>query len=152
MSLDRLGPGAVATVRPDCLVVEAARLMTMYSIGALVIADSRYAKPRGIITDRDLVKMIGEGLDPKVTTVASFVGPPLETAPAEASTGELLAHMHKAGVRRLPLVDREGRLFDLVSLDDLLVRLGKQLGQVAETIEREFQQEHPVASAHERAH
>ena len=59
--------------------------------------------------------------------------------------------MRKAGVRRLPLVDAEGHLASLVSLDDLLVRLGREMGDIADAIEKEFRQEHPVPSAHERA-
>lgn len=151
MSLSRLGSKHVATVAPDCLVAEAARLMTMFSVGALVIAEDSHAKPQGIITDRDLVKMIGEGLDPKIATVACFAGSVVETAPVGSPIETLVEHMRKAGVRRLPLVDGDGRLVDLVSLDDLLVRMGSTMGQVAEAIALEFQHENPVpASAHER--
>lgn len=151
MSLARLSSHAIATVRADCLVSEAARLMTMLSVGALVIAESRDARPQGIFTDRDLVRLIGEGADPKSTTVACFADSPPVTAPLDASTDELLAHMRKAGVRRIPLVDSEDRLVKVVSLDDLLVQLGRELGQVADTIEREFRQENPEPSGHQRS-
>ena len=151
MSSDRLSEGRVAIVALDCSVAEAARLMNLFSVGALVIAESQHAVPQGIVTDRDLVKLIGDGLDPKIETVSRFAASPPTTARIGSTTEELLAAMRKAGVRRLPLVDGEGRLAGIVSLDELLVRLGREMGDVAAAIEKELGQEHPVSSAHDRA-
>lgn len=151
MSLSRLARGSVATVEPSCTLSEAARHMTMLSVGALVIADAPGSRPVGIITDRDLVKMIGEGLDPKVATVAGFAGAPLETIGVGEPTSRALAAMREHGVRRLPIVDDQGRLAGIVSLDDVLLMLGEEMAAVADTIRREFESEHPTPSAHERA-
>lgn len=151
MSLSRLARGSTATVGRTCTVNEAARLMTMFSVGALVIADSPQAAPIGIITDRDLVKMIGEGLDPKLATVARFAGVPLQTVAIGEPTNQVIALMRQHGVRRLPIVDDEGHLTGVVSLDDILLTLGEQMADVADTIRKEFAREHPTSSAHERA-
>jgi CBS domain-containing protein len=125
--------------------------MTMYSVGALLIADSPQAKPVGIITDRDLVKMIGEGLDPKVASVASFAGPQLATLTENASTRQAVALMREHGVRRLPIVDDQGHPTGIVSLDDVLLTLGEEMADIAGTIRKEFESEHPKPSAHDRA-
>jgi CBS domain-containing protein len=151
MSLNSLARGSVATVEPGCTLREAARQMTMLSVGALVIADSPQAAPVGIITDRDLVKMIGEGLDPKVATVASFAGAPLKTVAVNAPTKQVAALMREHGVRRLPIVDDRGQLTGIVSLDDLLLTLGEEMADIAGAIRKEFESEHPTHSAHERS-
>ncbi len=151
MSLSRLARGSVATIEPSCTVSEAARLMTMLSVGALVIADSPQAAPVGIITDRDLVKMIGEGLDPKVATVACFAGAPLRTVAVSAPTRQVVALMREHGVRRLPIVDDQDHLTGIVSLDDVLLTVGEEMADIAGTIRKEFESEHPTPSAHEGA-
>jgi CBS domain-containing protein len=143
--------GSVAVIEPGCTVSEAARLMTLLSVGSLVIADSPQAAPIGIVTDRDLVKLIGEGLDPNVATVASFAGARLATVDVNAPTRQVVALMREHGVRRLPIVDDRGHLTGIVSLDDILVTLGEEMADIAGTIRREFQGEHPTASAHDRS-
>jgi len=105
MSLSKLAQGSVATILPSCTVSEAARQMTMFSVGALVLVESPDGAPVGIITDRDIVKMIGEGLDPKMATVAGSVGGPLKTVTANEPTNQVVAPMRQNGVRRLPIVD-----------------------------------------------
>jgi signal-transduction protein with cAMP-binding, CBS, and nucleotidyltransferase domain len=114
MTLAELARRPVRTVEPSCTLREAARLMIRYSVGALVITDSTGSNPTGIVTDRDLVVMISEGLDPEQATVDCLVKAPLTTIPVEASLREVTDLMHKHGVRRLPVVDSECELIGLV--------------------------------------
>lgn len=151
MSLSRLARGSVATVEPSCTVGEAARLMALLAVGSLVIADSPQAEPVGIITDRDLVKMIGEGIDPHLATLARFAGAPLTTVAVSSPTRQVVALMREHGVRRLPIVDEQGHLTGIVSLDDVLLALGEEMADVAGTISKEFENEHPKPSAHDRS-
>ncbi|MGH0029862.1 MAG: CBS domain-containing protein [Myxococcota bacterium] len=151
MPLSRLARSSVATIPPSCPLSEAARLMTMLSVGALVIAESPKDEPVGIVTDRNLVKLIGEGLDPKLANVARFVGPPLATVPIGTPMKEVVRLMHAHGVRRLPIVDGEGQLTGIVSLDDVLLSLGEEMADVAGTIRKGLESEHRPPSAHERA-
>lgn len=127
MSLSRLSRDRVATVAPGCTIAEAARRMTMLSVGALVIAHSPVAAPAGIVTDRDLVERIGEGADPKAETVARFAGRGVETVGVGEPTRRVLAAMREHGVRRMPIVDDPGRLAGMVSLDDVLLALGEEM-------------------------
>ena len=151
MALHRLTEGHVATIEPSASLAEAARRMTMFSVGALVIAPAPGAAPVGIVTDRDLVKLIGEGADPLSTTLEGHVSTPVATASVEATRSELIAQMSTDGIRRLPLLDDRGALVGLVSLDDLLIELGRELGAVAGLIQNEFAGEHPTPSARARA-
>jgi CBS domain-containing protein len=151
MALSRLKPGRVATVEPSCIVAEAARRMSMFSVGALVIVETPESGPVGIVTDRDLVKLIGEGLDPKVETVARFARRPLHTAPSKSSPKQCLEKMLEHGVRRIPLLAKDGTLAGISSLDDLLLESGHEFGDIALAIRKQFSREHPLPSAHERS-
>lgn len=151
MTLKRIAEASVATIRPDCVLCEAARLMDMFSVGALLISDASEGPLTGIVTDRDLVRAIGQGADPKNDTVARFTERKLETLQADGpSLRQVAEHMARTGVRRLPVVDEQGRALGIVSLDDLLIELGEDLGNLAAAIKRGFSQEHPAAPGHDR--
>lgn len=149
--LSRLAKDSVATVGPDCTLSEAAREMAMLSVGALVIVEAADGKPVGIVTDRDVVRALGEGLDPKTATVGQAAGAPLQTIGPDTPRDEVLARMQRHGIRRLPVVDERGRLTGIVALDDVLLELGTELGRIVELLQREFARERPGSSAHERS-
>lgn len=151
MSLTELTQKPVYTVQPGDTVAKAARLMCDHSVGALVIADASGMTPLGVITDRDLVWMIAEGLDPRVAEVGQFVRSALHTARVSDSLSEVTHKMREHGVRRLPIVDQEARLLGMVSLDDVLVLLGRELGDAAEAITGEIAHERRIGAAHKPA-
>ncbi len=141
MPLIELAARPVETVDRSCTLAEAARLMVERSVGSLVITDAGSKTPTGIVTDRDLVVLLARGLDPQRDTVESLTDSPLETI----RLGERLQHvtqkMRKSGVRRLPIVDDEGRLAGIVSLDDVLVLLGREMADLAMTVESELERD-----------
>lgn len=141
MSLVHFTQRPVHTIESSCSIAEAARRMCHYSVGALVIVTIRHPAPLGIITDRDIVTLVAEGLNPRETTVGRFVRDPLHTILVTDSLSDALAKMRKHGVRRLPIVDAEGGLCGIVSLDDILVWLGKELADVAATVTGEIEHE-----------
>lgn len=147
MSLAELTKGSVYTVQPGEKVAAAARRMCDHSVGALVITDASGVTPLGLITDRDIVWMIAEGLDPKVAEVGQFVHAPLHTVGVGDGLSDVLRAMREHGVRRLPIVDREARLVGIVSLDDVLVLLGRELADAAGAITGELQQERRIGAA-----
>jgi CBS domain-containing protein len=147
MSLAQLTQVPLRTIQPLATVAEAARLMCEQSIGALVITDASGETPLGIITDRDLVWMIAEGLDAREATVNQFVHGPLQMVQVSESLSDATKKMRDSGVRRLPIVDQESRLLGIVSLDDILVLLGRELADVAAAIALEFEHERRIGAA-----
>ena len=129
------------TIRPGCTLAEAARLMMADSVGALLITDEPKGVLEGIVTDRDLVQRIAEGADPAVETVASFVGRPVTTIHQGATRSEIANKLKAHGIRRLPVLDEAGELVGIVSLDDLLVDLGREMSDIAAAIRAEFRRE-----------
>ena len=151
MSLAQLTLAPVRTIQPSATVAEAARLMCEQSVGALVITDASGITPLGIITDRDLVWMIAEGLDAREATVDQFVRSILQTVHVSESLSDATKKMRESGVRRLPIVDQESRLLGIVSLDDILVLLGRELADAAAAITCELDHERRIGAAHKPA-
>lgn len=145
MFLSEVIQAAVATVEPGFTVIGAARHMVERSVGTLVIVDPE-SRPIGIITDRDLVALIAEGVDPTQATIGCFAGQQLQTASLVDDIRDVTEKMHKHGVRRLPVVDSEGLLAGIVALDDVLVLLGREMSNVAGLIENEIQHERVMSA------
>jgi len=137
---------AVHTVRPAETVREAARRMCRHEVGALVVTDQPDGTPMGIITDRDIVWMIAEGLDPAVAVVGSLLQLPLHTVRVSDGLAAAARAMRTHGVRRLPILDETGRLAGLVSLDDLLGVLGREVADLAAAVDAEIARERRLAA------
>ncbi len=132
MSLSDLMKTPVQTVPPSCTIADAARRMIQHSVGALVVQEAGESAPTGIVTDRDLVRLVSEGLDPSQASIDALTRPPLVTASVDDELGVITEKMHKSGVRRLPVVDARGALVGIVALDDILVLLGRELAEIGE--------------------
>jgi len=151
MALTQLTQQPVQTVGVADTLITAARRMCDHSVGALVITDDTGVTPLGVITDRDLVWMIAEGLDPHLAQVGQFVRAELHTVGVNESLSDVTRKMREHGVRRLPIVDQEHRLLGLVSLDDVLVLLGRELADAAAAVDVEMASERHISAARDRA-
>jgi CBS domain-containing protein len=103
--------------------VEAARLMRQKHVGDLVVVDDPKGEctPLGVVTDRDLaVEILGTGLDPAATTVASLIHAPVVIANETEDTSQVIERMRTHGVRRVPVVNDRGSVVGIITLDDLL--------------------------------
>ena len=128
------------TVSRGTRVAEAAVLMRKHHIGAVVLADRQEGacKPVGILTDRDIVvEVVAAGLDARALTVDEIAQGPIYTASVDASSSELVHEMSKHGVRRLPVLNADGTLAGIVSLDDVLLELAGPLMAVGKLPGRE---------------
>jgi CBS domain-containing protein len=131
----------VVCARKDTTILEAARLMRQHHVGNLVIVED-YANgrsyPVGIVTDRDIaVSVIAPGLDAALFTVGDLVSQELVTAQENQGIFESIQNMRMHGVRRMPIVDRQGALVGIVAVDDLIRLLGEELNELSKLISRE---------------
>lgn len=138
----RLGPAAltrferpVITAELDDTVLTAARRMRDHKVGCIVVV--RDGRPMGILTDRDLVlRVMAERLDPGEVSISSVVTYEAATLGREDGFETAVRMMKKHGVRRLPIVDGDGRVTGIVTADDLIGLLGTELAALGEAIER----------------
>jgi CBS domain-containing protein len=115
-------------------VAYAARMMRDEDVGVAPIVEGD--KLVGVLTDRDVaVRVVAEGRDPESTTVAEVASKDVVTVDPQQDLDEALRLMAKHQVRRLPVVEEDGRLVGVLAQADV-AREGDdaRTGQVVEQI------------------
>lgn len=125
--------------------LELAQIMRSSHVGDVVVVDQPdgHKVPVGIVTDRDLaVEVMAREQDPASVTAGDLMGAELATTGEENDLYEVVELMRFKGVRRVPVVDEQGGLTGIVTLDDLLNMIGEELTMLGRVISRErFQEE-----------
>ena len=126
-------------------IIDAARRMRTSHVGALVIIENRNGRhiPVGIVTDRDIVVGVVSG-DPEhiLSVLASdIMSEDLVTAKEHDSVESALKKMGEHGVRRVPIVDVDGTLVGILTLDDILQYLTAQQSGLVALVAREQRHE-----------
>jgi CBS domain-containing protein len=119
---------------------EAAKLMRQYHVGDLVVVDATSGQrvPVGIVTDRDIViSAVATGLDPKVFTLGDLLTREVVVGSADEGIFETIQKMRRHGVRRMPIVDAQGSLVGIISVDDLIQLLAEEMTELSKLISRE---------------
>ena len=126
----------VAVVEPETPALLVAQLMRKHHIGALVVVDAQEkTRPIGIVTDRDLVlELVAEELDPTVFTAGDIMSVDLVLANPEMDAMEAVQLMRAHRLRRLVIADGEGRLAGIVSLEDVLEPMARELADLAASL------------------
>lgn len=140
MKVETVFQHEVITVDRQATIGEAAQTMRERHVGDLIVVEQRRAgtTPVGIITDRDIVvEVVGQGINPEQIVVGSVMSGDLVTAQAGDEVTDTLRAMSAKGVRRVPIVDQQGRLQGIVSVDDLVVVIATELMRLARLIHRE---------------
>ena len=104
-------------ITPDTTVQEAARLMKSEDVGALpVVEDGRLTC---VVTDRDLaIRGLAEGTSPQ-TPVRDVASKDVATIDPQQSLEEAARLMAEHQVRRLPVVEEDGRLVGMLAQADV---------------------------------
>jgi CBS domain-containing protein len=108
--------GLVAT-HPHESLTNVANRMRDHGVGALAIMEDEQLV--GIITERDLMRAIADGLSPSATPASEYMTPGPLTVGPEDLVGEASAQMSARRIRHLPVVE-EGRVVGLLSARDVL--------------------------------
>lgn len=137
MKLSEVFGKTVITADPKETLASIALKMQEHNVGTVVIAADR--KPVGIVTDRDLALALGaQNVSPQAA-VEKVMTAHVRTIRDDAGFYTATKYMRDCEVRRLPIVDAEGRLAGIVTLDDLLRFLGRELYNLAECVKQEAQ-------------
>jgi len=106
----------------DSTVTEAASLMREHHTGSVIVVDHRGegARPIGIITDRDLVvEVLAQGVPLDSVTLRDVMTVDPIIAREDDGVWETIQMMGAKGVRRIPVVNAQGLLIGIVTVDDL---------------------------------
>lgn len=135
---------SVITVSKNASILEVVREMRKHHIGDVIVTERTdgVEKPLGIVTDRDIViELLAEEVALGTVNVGDVMSMTLVTAPHDADLFETLRFMGIKGVHHIPVLDDDGGLFGVLSVNDLMSVLTKELsfiaGISAKQIERE---------------
>jgi len=134
----------VITCNRDTKIDEVAQLMRQHHVGDVVVTEESKGKqvPVGIVTDRDIVaSVIAVKLDPAIFSAGDLINRKLITVRADLGVFEATQEMRKHGVRRMPVLDQEGTLVGIVSIDDLIELLADEMSELAKLISKEQAEE-----------
>ena len=104
------------TVGADERIADAARRMVARGVGAVLVMDGE--RLAGILTERDVLKAVGEGTVEEARVADRMTRHP-ETVEAGETTEHAAALMIHGGFRHLPVVD-SGAVVGIVSIRDLM--------------------------------
>lgn len=106
---------------PGCTAQAAAEMMRQHDVGILPVVFNRFSrKLLGVITDRDLSLAVVASGHPAQVEVQECMSASVVTCSPSDDVQSALHLMQEHQVRRLPVVDAEGRLVGLLSLADLI--------------------------------
>lgn len=127
----------VVSASPDISITDLAQLMEEENVGSVVIVEEE--RPQGIVTDRDImIEVVGHDQDSASMTAADVMSEDLVTVDIESGIFEVLRTMEDASVRRIPAVDSDGNLAGIVTFDDFVILLGRELNLLGDVIETEI--------------
>ena len=144
MTIGQICNREVISAARDTTVQAAAKLMRHFHVGTVVVVDARDdgRVPVGIITDRDIViEVCAVDLNQNVITVGDIMAPELVTVREDEGLLQTVEIMRYKGVRRLPVVDKNGNLSGIVSIDDLFEALTEQMAEMGRILGREREHE-----------
>jgi len=121
-------------IGPERSIRDAAEVMEQAGVGALAIIDGD--RLVGIATDRDLVRRgLAKGLSNEARVDAVMTAP-VVTIDADADLHDAFALLRTHAVRRLAVV-RDAQFVGMITLDDLLIDLAADLGDLARPVTAE---------------
>ena len=108
---------AVVSCREDEPLECAVAKMYAANVGSVVVVD-RAGHPVGIVTERDVVRFLAQGVDFK-TPLGKVARKSLITVSPEDSTLSAAVKMIENNIRHMPVVEG-GRLVGVISIKDVL--------------------------------
>ena len=106
------------TIDADKSVAYAAKMMREEDVGLAPVVEAE--RLVGMLTDRDItIRVVADGKDPEQVKVGDVASSQLVTVSPEQDLDEALRMMAKHQVRRLPVVEEDGKLVGVVAQADI---------------------------------
>ena len=137
MSLKALMSKDITSLPVSATVLDAAKFMTDMNVGSVIVVKD--AAPSGILTDRDIVtKVLAQGRNPLTTKIGEIMASPPVTVSEDQGIFDVSTLFSTHHVRRLPVVDKNGKLVGVIALDDVLILLGQEMQNIAGALRGEL--------------
>jgi CBS domain-containing protein len=126
----------VVSVPSGANVLDVAVVMKDCNIGSVVVTEGE--KPVGIVTDRDIViRAVAFGKDLGSLAITEIMTRDPGVVTMKTGLLECMQLMETLGARRLPIVDEDGNLQGIITADDMIRLLAREIGCIASIIECE---------------
>lgn len=131
--IDQIMSKLVFSAPPDYPLQKALTEMADKSISCIVAAKDD--KPLGMFTERDVVRLVDEGLDPSGLTLGDVMRSPVDVINISTSVREASDHMRIRRIRRLVVTDDDGAIAGLSTQSNLIKGLeGKYIETLKDVI------------------
>ena len=117
-------------------VAYAAKMLRDEDVGVAPIVEGDQLV--GVLTDRDIaIKVVAEGKDPQTTKVSEIASKDIVTIDPQQDLDEALRLMAQHQVRRLPVVEEDGKIIGIVAQADVARQANDtQTGELVEQISK----------------
>ena len=125
---------------PTSGVTHAAKLMRRHHVGDLVVVDQAgpHVKPLGIVTDRDIViEIIAKDVQPEKICITDIMSTDPVRAKESDSLWDTLRRMQTKGIRRILVVNDQGELAGILTMDDVIGLLAEEITALTKLVKRE---------------
>ncbi|HKB32915.1 MAG TPA: CBS domain-containing protein [Candidatus Dormibacteraeota bacterium] len=123
MKVRDLPPGNLLSVEPVTTIAEVARDMRQADSDCVAVMSQ--GRLVGIITERDLVRAIADGIDPREARADVVMTADPATVDADEDVAMVAVKMMRLGIRHLPVMDKAGKPVGLVSARNLVAILDR---------------------------
>jgi CBS domain-containing protein len=123
MRLEALVGGATEIVGPEGTLMDAAEAMADHEVDYVIVINNRELV--GILTERDLVLAVADGVDLGAELVEEWMSEAPDTFGPEVQVKEAVAWLLETGYRHLPVV-ADDELLGVVTIRDLMWALVKE--------------------------
>ena len=123
----------VITLTREARISAAAELMRRESIGSIVIVQDKQVV--GLITDRDIALGVALGVATPDSFVTEIMSQDVKTVKETMPLYDVARQFRSTRVKRLPVVNSQNQLVGIVSVDDVLALLARELFDTCSTFE-----------------
>ncbi|MBV9265255.1 MAG: CBS domain-containing protein [Acidobacteriaceae bacterium] len=125
-----------ACCTPDTPLKDVAAMMLRCDCGEIPVVDNRNSmRPIGVITDRDItIRVVAEGRNPFDMKTSDCMSQPCITVSQDASIMDCIRLLEEHQIRRIPVVDEQGRCCGIVSQADIARRIDHHAAEVLKEV------------------
>lgn len=137
MELNTVMTANPACCKQDTPLRQVAQMMADNDCGMIPVVDQQ-DMPVGVITDRDIaVRAVAGGKDTTRASAADYMTTPVRTVGQDSSLADCVAAMEAGQIRRIPVVDGQGKLCGVVAQADIaLTGNDKMTGEVVQQVSK----------------
>lgn len=122
-------------------VLDVARIMREQLVNAVVVVDDidGEIRPQGMISDRDLVlEVLAARIDPSAVRAEDILTCELTCVTESHDIKEAIKYLNFYGVRRTPVVNVNGVLVGVFSIEDSLATLSEEFMEIVKLLSTEL--------------